>query len=70
VAGGEASGEKPLSNEDVIALKNAGLGDDVIVSKVRSSRGAYKLGTTDLVQLKQAGVPDTVIAAMLDTTKK
>jgi hypothetical protein len=62
--------EKPLSNDDVLALKNVGLGDDVIVSKVRSSRGAYKLGTDDLVRLKQAGLSDAVIAAMLESARR
>jgi hypothetical protein len=65
----DVSIEKSLTNEDVIALKNAGLGDNVIVSKIRSAKGAYKLGPTELIQLKESGLSDSVIAAMLDATK-
>ena len=46
-----------LTNEDVLALKNAARGDDVVVAKVRSSKGSYKLDTDDLVQLNRPESP-------------
>ena len=58
-------GEKALSNEDVVALKQAGFGDDALLARIRASRGRYRLDTEDLLRLKKAGVSDTVIAAMI-----
>jgi hypothetical protein len=56
---------EPLTNEDVIRLNKAGLGDSVIVEKMKATPCAYKLGTTDLVALKRAGISDQLISAML-----
>jgi hypothetical protein len=58
-------GEKVLSNEDVLALRRAGFGDDVLLARIRASRGRYRLETDELLQLKKAGVSDAVIAAMI-----
>ena len=56
---------EPLTNEDVIRLNRAGLGDSVIIEKMEATPCAYKLGTADLVALKGAGISDTLISAML-----
>jgi hypothetical protein len=57
--------EKPLTNDDVIALKAAGFSDSLIIDRTRSSPGAYSLGTAQLIQLKEAGISDAVVSAML-----
>ena len=41
----------------------------LILAKVKSSPGAYKVDTEDLLSLKRAGVSDTVIAAMVSAQK-
>jgi hypothetical protein len=56
---------EPLTNEDVIRLNKAGLGDSVIIEKMKATPRAYKLGTADLVTLKRAGISDQLISAML-----
>jgi hypothetical protein len=56
---------KPLTNDDVIALKAAGFSDSLIIDRTRSSPGAYSLGTAQLIQLKEAGISDAVVSAML-----
>ena len=50
--------------EDVIALSQAGLGDDVIRAHLVRHGIARPLSTQDLILLKQQGVSDGVIQAM------
>jgi hypothetical protein len=64
-----ASGPR-LTNDDVVALRRAGFGDDVIVAKIRASTVAFHLDATDLVGLKSSGISDKVIATMLDAGKQ
>jgi hypothetical protein len=61
--------EAPLANKDVIKLVKLGLGDEVVVAKIKqSSNVAFDVTTDGLVQLKQGGVSGTVITAMLEKT--
>ena len=55
-----------MTNADVLALKGAGISDDILIAKVRASAPAYHLDTTDLIQLKSARVADGVIQAMIE----
>ena len=61
---------KALTNDDVLTLKHAGLGDVLIIEKIRSSPGHYNLETSDLVVLKQAGISDPVISAMIQAVER
>jgi hypothetical protein len=54
-----------LTNGEILALKQAGLSDAVILAKVQSSPGRHSLNTQDLIALKKAGVGDNIIAEML-----
>jgi hypothetical protein len=54
-----------LTNADVIKLKSSGLGDELIVQKIKMSAGNYRLEVDDLGQLKKAGLSDAVIGAMM-----
>lgn len=59
----------PLTNEGVVALLSAGLGEGVVVAKIQQARKVdFRLETEDLVALSQQGVPDTVLTAMLERT--
>lgn len=60
-----ASSAKPMTNDDVLTLKTAGFGDDLILTKIKNSGAAYSLDTPDLVKLKQAGLSDEIIGAMV-----
>ena len=55
-----------LTNDMVVALVQAGLGDEAVIAKVRASAAHYALSTDDLISLKKRGVPGAVIAAMID----
>src|SRR5262249_27136877 len=54
-----------LSKEDVLKLKQAGLSDPIVIEKIKTSPGKYKLETDDLIALKNAGPSEGIIAAML-----
>ena len=60
---------RALTNSDIVSLAQAGLGDAVIVSKIRSSGLGYSLEPEGLVDLKKNGVSDAVISAMLEASK-
>jgi hypothetical protein len=55
----------PLTNDDIISLKKAGIGDDVIILKISSGPTKFSTEPMDLVALKNAGISDAVIATML-----
>jgi hypothetical protein len=56
-----------LTNEDVVALTKAGLGEAVIVAKIQEApRTEFDLATDDLIALNTAGVDEDVIEAMLE----
>ena len=54
-----------LTNADIIALRQAGFGDDVILAKIAASPAAYTMSPTEMVALKKAGISDRVITAMV-----
>ncbi|WP_324261357.1 hypothetical protein U4960_14690 [Altererythrobacter sp. H2] len=54
-----------LSNDDVIMLLEAGLGEEAVIAKIETSDGNYLTDTANLLALRQKGVPSTVIAAMV-----
>lgn len=60
---------KALTIDDVIKLSKAGLGDDVIIGKLKKSGQAFDLTPDQMIQLKKAGVSDKVVQVMLDPTK-
>lgn len=54
-----------LTNDQVVTLSRAGLGEGAIVAKIRASASRFDVSTGALVALKGAGVADPVIAAMV-----
>ncbi len=54
-----------LTNDAVIRMTKAGVGDGIIAQAVRTQPGTYRTGPDDLIALKQAGVGEPVISAML-----
>lgn len=57
---------KALTNDDVIKLVKAELGDKVVIDKINSSPGDKLDTSTDaLIRLKKAGVSKAVIDAMI-----
>lgn len=59
--------EPPLTNKDVIDLSNAGLGDAVVIAKIKQApQVAFELGPKDLQKVNNNKVSKGVIAAMLE----
>lgn len=57
---------QPLTNESILKLVKAGLGEDTIISMVNTQPGKYSLGADDIIALKTAGVSEKIITAMLN----
>src|SRR5687768_13856209 len=57
-------GEELLTNQSVIELKNLGLGESIIIQKIKTTAGKFDLTVGGLKMLKAANVPEPVIAAM------
>jgi hypothetical protein len=54
-----------MTNADVMALHQAGFGDDVILAKITAGASAFSVDAADLVMLKKAGLSERVIAGMV-----
>jgi hypothetical protein len=54
-----------LNNDAVIKMAKGGLGDDVIVSMIKSQPGNYTVDPDTLIQLKKGGLSNAVISAMV-----
>jgi hypothetical protein len=59
-------GAQPLTNESILKLVKAGLGEDTIIKMVDTQPGKYSVGADDIIALKTAGVSEKIITAMLD----
>lgn len=59
-----------LTNDSIIKMTEAGLSEDIILTKIQTSTGNYQLDTNGLLQLKAKNVSDRVIQAMLSKSGK
>ena len=57
-----------LTNEDVIKMVQAKLGEAVILAKIRSSPCKFDTSTDALIKLKGAGVSDAILQAMTEAS--
>jgi hypothetical protein len=57
--------QQALNNDSIIKMVKAQLSDDVIVTTINASPGAYDTSPDGLIALKQANVSDKVIAAVV-----
>ena len=48
--------------KDVVAMKQAGLSDDIVIAKIRQHNTPSDLSTDDLIGLKKEKVSDAVIS--------
>lgn len=60
-----AGSDSAINNARVIQMTKLGLGDDIIIARIKTGNCTFVLSDADLAQLKRAGVSDRVIAAML-----
>ncbi len=57
--------QETLNNAGVIGLKQAGLGDAVILNKIKASKCDFDISTDALKKLKDGGLSDDVINAII-----
>jgi hypothetical protein len=60
-----AGAQETLTNDSILKMVKAGVGEDVIIGMINSQAGKYSTGVDDVIALKAAGVPDKVISAMM-----
>lgn len=57
--------QQAMNNDAVVKLVKAGLSDDLIISTVNASPGAYDTSADAIIALKSAGASDKVVAAVV-----
>jgi len=57
--------QQVMNNDSVIKLVKAGLSDELIVTTINSSPGAYDTSADGIIALKTAGASDKVVAAII-----
>lgn len=62
--------DETMTNEEVIALVQAGLSKSIVINKIRASKSNFDLSTDGLIKLKQAGIDDEIVSAMFETKNK
>lgn len=65
-SGGKDSKEKPLTNDDILALIKTGLGDEIIVLKIQQAPSELlDVSVDSIIRLRKEGLPTTILDAML-----
>ena len=59
-----------LTNIEIIEMTKAGLGQKVILDKIKSSNCEFDTSSKSLIELKKAGVEDDVISEIIEKAKK
>ena len=58
-----------LTNTEVVSMAQNNLGKDLIVEKIRESKGAFDVSVAALISLKQSGVSDEILEAMMEKSR-
>jgi hypothetical protein len=61
----QAAKQQSKATTDIIKMASAGVGDDVLLSYVKSSPTPFNLSADDIIALKEAKVGAAVVQAML-----
>lgn len=64
-----AVAQEVLTNDSVISMVKGGLGEAVVLARIRSSPANFDTSTNSLLALKKAGVSDKVIEAMVSAPR-
>ena len=60
-----AAAAQTISNDAIVTLSKAGLGDGLIIDKINSVPCGYDVSTDKIIALKHAGLSDNVLSAMV-----
>jgi hypothetical protein len=59
-----------INNEAVVSMVKAELGEELIITKIKTSQRQFDVSTEDILKLKKEGVGDNIIKVMLETSIK
>jgi outer membrane lipoprotein SlyB len=59
--------QQQLNVNDIIAMSQAGVSPDTIISMIDSSKSTFNLTSAEVIKLKNAGVSEKVINHMIET---
>lgn len=57
--------QETLTNESILKLVKAGIGDDMIVNMIKTQNARFSVSTDDVIALKGGGVSEKIIGAMV-----
>ena len=58
-----------LTIRDLVALNQAGLGDDVLIALIEADGAVFRLGPLEVLDLKKLGLSDPVLIKMIQTSR-
>lgn len=61
--------ESDVDNARIIQMTHKGLGNEVIIARIKAGATKFDLSDDDLAVLKKEGVSDAVVAAMVESTR-
>ncbi|RDE06195.1 hypothetical protein [Sphingomonas aracearum] len=62
--------QEVLTNDTILTLAKAGLGDQTVVAKIKTSPNSFNVGADKLIDLKRQGLSEAVIAAMIEASSR
>jgi hypothetical protein len=66
IVNAQESTVQQVTTNDVIAMKQAGLSDDLVITKIKANNKPSNLSTNELINLKKQNISDAVIKALMD----
>lgn len=61
------SQQTPLTNKDIVDMVTGGIGEQLVIAKIRASPTNFDTSSSALVSLKASGLSDDVILAMINS---
>lgn len=59
-----------ITNDTIVTMVKAGLGEELISSKIKTSQNTFDVSTESIIKLKKEGVSENIIKTMLDVSTK
>jgi hypothetical protein len=70
---GTSNAQEPTAQQvtanDVIAMKQAGLSDDLVIAKIKATNKPANLSTDELINLKKQNISDAVVKVLMDPSE-
>ena len=61
--------EEIITNETILTMVKAGLGEELIISKIKTSQNQFDVSTDAILKLKNEGVSEIIIKAMIEASR-